>query len=176
MGAYEHQDLPFARIVAALGGARDASRAPVVQVMFNLIDDAEQTVPAGSVTFGPAGQLAEATESKFDISLFARTGGDQFTLAAIYASALFDAATIGRLLGHLEVLLSGVVADPTARLSELPLLTAGRAARRAGRAGTTRRRRGRRSACTRASRLRSRARRVGWRRSSRAASRCRMPT
>ena len=123
VGAYEHQDLPFARIVAALGGARDASRAPVVQVMFNLIDDAEQTVPAGGVTFGPAGQLAEATESKFDISLFARTGGDQFTLAAIYASALFDAATIGRLLGHLEVLLRGVVADPTARLSELPLLT-----------------------------------------------------
>ncbi len=46
VGAYEHQDLPFARIVAALGGARDASRAPVVQVMFNLVDDAEQAVPA----------------------------------------------------------------------------------------------------------------------------------
>ncbi len=59
VGAYEHQDLPFARIVAALGGARDASRAPVVQIMFNLVDDAEQEVPAapdGRVTFGRPGR------------------------------------------------------------------------------------------------------------------------
>jgi len=123
VGAYEHQDLPFARIVAALGVVPDASRAPLVQVMFSLVDDAEQAVSAGGATFGPAGQLAEASESKFDISLFARTGGGQFTLAAIYGSALFDGATIGRLLGHLEVLLRGVAADPSARLSELPLLT-----------------------------------------------------
>jgi amino acid adenylation domain-containing protein len=123
VGAFEHQDLPFARIVAELGVARDASRPPVVQVMFNLVEDGGPPVPAGEVTFGLAGPLAEASESKFDISLFARTGGGQFTLAAIYASALFDAATIGRLLGHLEVLLSAVAADPSARLSELPLLT-----------------------------------------------------
>ena len=67
VGAYEHQDLPFARIVAALGGARDASRAPVVQVMFNLIDDAEQTHPGRGRHVRPGRQLAEATESKFDI-------------------------------------------------------------------------------------------------------------
>jgi len=123
VGAFEHQDLPFARIVAALDVTREAGRAPVVQVMFNLLENAGEPIPAGGVTFGPGGQLARASESKFDISLFARTDGGQLTLAAIYASALFDPGTIERLLGHLEVLLAGAVADPSARLSQLPLLT-----------------------------------------------------
>jgi amino acid adenylation domain-containing protein len=123
VSAFEHQDLPFARIVAEAGVARDASRAPLVQVTFDLVENEEEPSCAGGVAFGPGGQLARASESKFDLSVFARTGGGQLTLAAIYASALFDAGTIERLLGHLEVLLAGLVADPSARLSQLPLLT-----------------------------------------------------
>jgi amino acid adenylation domain-containing protein len=41
-----------------------------------------------------------------------------------YDRRLFDKATVIRMLGHLETLLEGVVADPHRRLSELPLLTA----------------------------------------------------
>ena len=45
--------------------------------------------------------------------------------AAEYGTALFDAATIGRMAGHLGVLLAGVAADPAVPLSGLAVLTAG---------------------------------------------------
>jgi amino acid adenylation domain-containing protein len=40
-----------------------------------------------------------------------------------YATDLFEAATIDRLIGHFHTLLEGIVAHSTAKLSELPLLT-----------------------------------------------------
>ena len=40
-----------------------------------------------------------------------------------YATDLFEASTITRLIGHFQTLLEGIVARPEARLSELPLLT-----------------------------------------------------
>src|SRR2546429_8774899 len=40
-----------------------------------------------------------------------------------YSTDLFDAATIERMVGHWQILLEGIVADPELCLSELPLLT-----------------------------------------------------
>ncbi|NJN86825.1 MAG: AMP-binding protein, partial [Leptolyngbyaceae cyanobacterium SL_7_1] len=40
-----------------------------------------------------------------------------------YSTDLFDRDRIGRLVGHFQTLLAGIVANPHARLSELPLLT-----------------------------------------------------
>ncbi len=40
-----------------------------------------------------------------------------------YNSDCFDHATIGRILGHFQTVLAGMVAQPAARLSDLPLLT-----------------------------------------------------
>jgi amino acid adenylation domain-containing protein len=42
---------------------------------------------------------------------------------ASYATALFDASTVRRMLGNFRTLLNGIVEDPTRRLSELPLLS-----------------------------------------------------
>ncbi|HEY1917834.1 MAG TPA: amino acid adenylation domain-containing protein [Streptosporangiaceae bacterium] len=124
LSAYAHQDLPFAKIVETLRVERDASRPPVIQVMLSLVDTTpEAPVPAGGVTFELAGNLSEADASKFDISLFVLTGPDEFAIQAVYASDLFEPATIRRLLGNLEVLLRGVLANPSARLSRLPVLT-----------------------------------------------------
>jgi amino acid adenylation domain-containing protein len=126
LGAFAHQDLPFARLVEALQVERDASRAPVIQLMFNLVDVPDEAAPmAAGVRFEPLDQLDEASTSKFDVSLFAFAGEQEFKIGVVYASALFDAVTVERLLGNFEVLLAGVVADPGVRLSGLPVLTAG---------------------------------------------------
>src|SRR6185295_18440779 len=45
-------------------------------------------------------------------------------VAVEYATQLFDAGTIARLLGHFRILLEGIAADPERRLSDLPYLTA----------------------------------------------------
>ena len=48
----------------------------------------------------------------------------QLWLQIIYDSSRFDSATINRLMGHFQMLLEGLVANPNRRLAELPLLTA----------------------------------------------------
>ena len=63
--------------------------------------------------------------AKFDLRLIVAEDGAGLAGAVEYSTALFDAATVGRLAGHLGVLLAAIAADPAAPLSRLPVLTAG---------------------------------------------------
>jgi amino acid adenylation domain-containing protein len=123
IGAYAHQDLPFARIVSALGPARDPSRAPVFQIALTYADRDTRPVRAAGVEFALTDLVVGIKAAKFDLdfSVEARAGG--LWIECSYKTALFDEATVERLLGHLETLLRGAVADPGARLSQLSVLT-----------------------------------------------------
>src|SRR5262249_44507352 len=58
--------------------------------------------------------------AKFDLSFLAEAHADTLWMELSYATALFDQATIQRLLGNFKVLLQGVVENPDRRLSGLP--------------------------------------------------------
>ncbi|HEY4466111.1 MAG TPA: amino acid adenylation domain-containing protein, partial [Streptosporangiaceae bacterium] len=49
---------------------------------------------------------------------------EQLSISLGYDSTLFDAATVERLVGHLEMLLEGIAADPDRPLAAVPLLSA----------------------------------------------------
>ncbi|HSF39448.1 MAG TPA: amino acid adenylation domain-containing protein, partial [Thermoanaerobaculia bacterium] len=119
LGAYAHQDVPFEKLVEALAPARDLSRSPLFQVAFGF--EEAGAVPA---ELAPGLPLAMAETpsgtAKFDLTLQVEEGS---MAAAEYATDLFDAATIERLLGHFETLLAGIAACPEARISDLPLLS-----------------------------------------------------
>ena len=119
---FAHDDLPFEKVVDAVAPGRDLSRAPLVQVVFAL----QPALPPLELAPGLRVELEEVHNgtSKFDLTLFVEEGADGFEARAEYASDLFDAATAGRLLGHLRVLLEGVAASPGTPVSGLPLLTA----------------------------------------------------
>ncbi|HEU5469676.1 MAG TPA: amino acid adenylation domain-containing protein [Actinophytocola sp.] len=121
LGAYAHQDLPFVRLVDALGVHRDPSRHPVFQVGFNVAEGYETGLAAAGLTVGQ--EELFNTSAKFDLLLTASALADRLRIVASYASALFDPDTIARLLRHFQVLLEGIVADPRQRLSALPLLS-----------------------------------------------------
>ncbi|MFE0019384.1 amino acid adenylation domain-containing protein [Amycolatopsis sp. NPDC059021] len=121
MGAYEHQDLPFERLVEELQPERDLARTPLFQVMLSV-----NNVP--SAGWELPGVHAEeygftTGQAKFDLTLaFADTPGG--LLAGIrYSTALFDAGRMRRLGEHVRRLFSAVIADPKARLSDLSLLS-----------------------------------------------------
>ena len=120
--AYAHQDLPFERLVEELAPERDLSRTPIVQVSFSLAPSGLDGELAPGLSL--ENEAADLGTAKFDLSLAFEAGPDGLEGGAEYATDLFDAATIGRMLSHLEVLLTGIVADPGARISGLPLLTA----------------------------------------------------
>src|SRR3984957_8940002 len=122
-GAFVHQELPFAKLVQALQLERDPSRAPVFQIALTYDERGTGPGRGGDVHFANTELIVGFNAAKVDLAFVteARPAGLWFECS--YKSTLFDAATVRRILGHLEVLLHGVVADPQARLSALPLLT-----------------------------------------------------
>ncbi|WP_299539369.1 non-ribosomal peptide synthetase [uncultured Streptomyces sp.] len=124
LGAYDHQDLPFERLVEELAPQRDLSRNPLFQTMFvlqNTPDNRSWDLPGLSVR-----QLdVAAQESKFDFTFYAtETAGGGLDGTLVYSTDLFDEATMVRLAGHFETLLGSAADAPDAPLSALEMLTA----------------------------------------------------
>jgi amino acid adenylation domain-containing protein len=122
-GAYAHQDLPFGKLLQSLKVGRDPSRAPVFQIVLTYADRDTTPVRAAGVDFAVTDLVIDTHAAKFDLAFLAEGRSDGLWLGCEYKTALFDADTMRRLLAHYEVLLRGVVADPSARLSQLPVLT-----------------------------------------------------
>jgi len=127
MDGYAHQDLPFGKLVQALAIERDPSRTPVFQIAFSYAErdsaPAVASASAGDVEFVLTDLVVGIRAAKFDLALAAEARPGGLWLECSYKTALFDPATVRRLLAHLEVLLRGALADPSARLSRLPVLT-----------------------------------------------------
>jgi non-ribosomal peptide synthetase component F/acyl carrier protein len=122
LSAYAHQDLPFEMLVEALQPERDLSHTPLFQVMFvlNNAPTSEVELTGLSVSELPI----ESATAKFDLTLSMEN-----TLTGImgvweYNTDLFDSSTIERMTGHFVTMLEAIVANPSERISQLPMLTA----------------------------------------------------
>jgi amino acid adenylation domain-containing protein len=121
LGAYAHQDVPFDRLVEVLQPERDVSHTPLFQVLFTL-RNAPQVEAIPDLVLSSS--EVDCETAQFDLSLIVETTEQGLTTWLEYNTDLFEAATITRMLGHWQNLLENIVANPQARLSELPLLTA----------------------------------------------------
>ncbi len=120
--AYSHQDLPFEKLVSKLAPQRHLSHHPLFQVMFVL-----QNQPGDGLTLegSSATQIhLESRTAKFDLLLSLAEVSEGMRGSIEYSTDLFESSTIARMVVHFQTLLEGIVANPQARLSELPLLTA----------------------------------------------------
>jgi amino acid adenylation domain-containing protein len=127
LAAYQHQDLPLARLVEAMRPDR-ATSTPLFQVMFAL-----QNVPAGTaavqgVSMTPLQLDTGATQ--FDVTLLtSEDAGGGLHATLVYRTDLFEQRTAERLLERFEILLTGLGATPDQPLSQVPLLSAAERAR-----------------------------------------------
>ncbi|HZG41314.1 MAG TPA: condensation domain-containing protein, partial [Longimicrobium sp.] len=122
LGAYEHQEVPFERLVAELQPERSLSHSPLFQVMFTMQNagGGGGALPGLSVSgVGAAMEIA-----KFDLSLELAATPQGLRGGLNYSTDLFERGTIVRMLGHLARVLEQAEARPEARLSELDLLSA----------------------------------------------------
>jgi amino acid adenylation domain-containing protein len=120
--AYANQDLPFEKLVEELQPERSLSHHPLFQVMFVLrnLPDNEHLVP--NLTIAPLS--IDYVPAKFDLTLSMTQIEEELVGSWEYNTDLFDAATIERMAGHFQTLLEAIVADPSHRVSDLPLLSA----------------------------------------------------
>ncbi|MBD1872290.1 amino acid adenylation domain-containing protein [Nodosilinea sp. FACHB-131] len=129
--AYEHQDLPFEKLVEELDPDRDLSRNPLFQVAFALQNAPMQPLELPALTLEPAPLESASTRFDLEVHLWEPAHGlksfwrSQDGLGGFisYSTDLFDRDRIARLVGHLQTLLEGIIANPDTRLSDLPLLT-----------------------------------------------------
>jgi amino acid adenylation domain-containing protein len=138
LDAYAHEDLPFERLVEELRPRRQPDRNPLFQHLFSFHDspmpDFNFGALEGRVTYRHNGS------AKFDLDVVVIPRAEQLVgqrgavpdervaVTWEYCTALFEAASMHRMLGHYLLLLEAVAADPARRLSELPLLSAPEAA------------------------------------------------
>ncbi len=137
VGALEHQDYPFARLVERLRPPRGAARAPLLQATFVLqrsqgsqqsnqavfaITQAGAEIHLAGIKLESLGIDSGATQ--FDVTLFLEEVDGCLLSSLVYNRDLFEHETIERMASHLMSLLEGIADDPDTRLSRLPLLTA----------------------------------------------------
>jgi amino acid adenylation domain-containing protein len=121
LGAYDHQDLPFERLVEELQPVRDLSYSPLFQAMFALQNISTKPVELPDLTLSWV--TMSNNSAMFDLTLSMWESEEGLNGFFEYNTDLFDGATIARMTDHFETLLGGVVVDSNQHLSELPLLT-----------------------------------------------------
>ena len=122
LGAYEHQELPFERLIDELSVERSLTLSPLFQTTFTLeqAGGGKQGLRLGGLALEPFGGGAQI--SKFELELTFVDAEAGLSGVLLYRTALFEAETIARLTGHLETVLEAIATDPGRRLSEVSLL------------------------------------------------------
>src|SRR6266566_38334 len=125
LAAYAHQDLPFEQLVDALVTERDRSRTLLFQVLFNYdtLDVPEQAGDLGWSRSDPEIAPDGSLQVKFDLAMRLGEAGDGLAGEIKYSTALFDAVTVERMVGHLVTVLGAVAADAGMRVSSVPVFT-----------------------------------------------------
>ncbi|HEX8558583.1 MAG TPA: amino acid adenylation domain-containing protein [Pyrinomonadaceae bacterium] len=120
--AYEHQDVPFERVVAELAPRREAGATPLFQVMFALQNATAASVQLPGISVDVI--WTEPDIGKFDLSLVVmEEPSREFTGWLKYNPEVFDESTIRRMSEHYQTLLEGIVANPDEPIWRLPMVT-----------------------------------------------------
>ncbi|MFJ7906031.1 amino acid adenylation domain-containing protein [Kitasatospora sp. NPDC096204] len=122
LDAYDHQDIPFERLVEHLNPTRTPARHPLFQTLVAL--ESRVTVPAAFDDLGCAEHPFELDVAKFDLSFRFTEQGPQagLTVAVEYAVDLFDHATVAALGERLLRVLRAAVATPDAPIGGIEIL------------------------------------------------------
>lgn len=117
LDAFAHQDIPFELLVKELQPARDPSRPPLVQVLFNVANIGTQGVelPGLHQELVPLDRGTAQFELVANVAMNAHQSHVQLT----FNTGLFDPVTAERLLGHYVEMLERVVQNPHITVAEL---------------------------------------------------------
>ncbi|MDQ3256677.1 MAG: aminotransferase class III-fold pyridoxal phosphate-dependent enzyme, partial [Acidobacteriota bacterium] len=121
LSAYEHQNYTYGSLLEKLAVRNDASWTPPISVTFNI----DRAGFKGLDFFGLKVDVDAPPKSfvNFDLDFNIVETDSGLVLDCHYSTDIFDAETIRRLLHQYENLLRGIVANPEARISDLPLLS-----------------------------------------------------
>ena len=121
LGGYEHQELPFEKLVEELQPERDLSRNPLFQTVMVLQNTLMPKLELPSLMLNIA--VTEVQTAKFDLTLKVEELPDVLRCHMEYNSDLFEETTIERMAAHFRNLMRSIVAAPERPIARLEMLS-----------------------------------------------------
>jgi amino acid adenylation domain-containing protein len=120
--AYEHQEIPFEKVVETVVKQRDLSRSPLFQVMFVYQNTPEMPkLELGELDLSM--DTSVAASSKFEITLTMHESNEGLEGSLEYCTDLYSESTIERMQSHFVALLKSITTDPKTQIGELEMLS-----------------------------------------------------
>ena len=117
---FNHQEIPFEKIVEVLNPPRSLNHAPLYQVAFDLQTPTEQANSFADLHIEPLAQ--DNTSAKFDLSLNIEDNGQQLLAFWNFSEDLFVSERIRQFATRYASILEQMVANPTRSIREISLL------------------------------------------------------
>ncbi|MCP4417210.1 MAG: amino acid adenylation domain-containing protein [Chloroflexi bacterium] len=124
LAAYDHQDVPFEKLLEVLKPERDLSRTPIFQIFFNMLNvDLYQLDLAGLDVEQVSRTDREAREAKFDLTLYVSEEKGTIYLQLTYNADLFTVVQMREFLQQYQLLLRQIVVRPHWEIAKYSLVT-----------------------------------------------------
>ncbi|MHA4812539.1 amino acid adenylation domain-containing protein, partial [Flavitalea flava] len=124
LGAYEHQEVPFEKVVESLVTKRDTGRNALFDVLFVLQHKTGELIGRNSLPgLDLIQEKADLLTSKFDLTYTLTEEDEEWTGTVEYCTDLYREETITRMVTHYKELLQNVVRAPEQRIGDLQMLT-----------------------------------------------------
>lgn len=126
LGAFDHQELPFEKLVEELQTERDLSRNPLFQVMFDFEPiSGPEAAMVGTMPHDIHVELLETESqvSKFDLTCVFKDDGQTLLGNIEYNTDLFGPDTIVRMKEQLQTLLANMVHNPDQSINTLAMIS-----------------------------------------------------
>ena len=124
LGAFDHREMPFDRLVEALRPERSTSHSPIFQVLFTLHSYPIDPAPLRGIDV----ELLQLDDdgsgtARFDLTLEMDEHEGGLRMVYEYATDLFDESTVARMHGQFLVLLEHVAGHASDSVADIPILT-----------------------------------------------------
>lgn len=119
----DHQEVPFEKVVERINPVRELGRNPLFQVAVQLLDDRTSggNLRLEGVDVQPLDTSAE--KARFDMTVNFVLSDKGLVADVEYSTDLFDEWWIEQLISHTARVVSHMCADPSSRISHVPLLS-----------------------------------------------------
>jgi len=123
LAAYQHQDVPFERLVEEIAPQRQLNMTPIFQVGFALQNAPWVAPELAGLRIEPVGE--ESLQVRTDLEVHAFEADGLLGVSWIYTDALFDRWRIEQMARHYGRVLDALVRDPRAPIASAELLDEG---------------------------------------------------
>ncbi|HEX8736000.1 MAG TPA: condensation domain-containing protein, partial [Pyrinomonadaceae bacterium] len=125
LDAFEHQALPFEKLVHELNVERVPGYPPLYQVVFNFqnasLIESSNPLAEGETMQNEDFPFVHSNTSKVDLNLTVTQNGSRISGGFEYNTDLFESETIENMISHFRIIAENIVDNPSIPLMDIPL-------------------------------------------------------